>query len=109
MEHVSRWLADQDGELRGLAGRLQQPAQLGDLNLEAVGRTLRGFIPPDQFDQSGARHHPVRVEQEDSQQSPRFESAECDRSSPIPDLKWAEYAEFHLPPPEWAHCVLAGQ
>jgi hypothetical protein len=74
---------------------VEQPAQLGDVELDHLGRGRGRIACPQAFDQRVDRHRRVRAEREDCQQRPLFRGAERDRPAVDGRLDRPEQLKLH--------------
>ena len=81
-----------------LAFRLEDPSQLGDIDLERVGSARRRLRAPELVDQPVPGDDLARVHQQDREQCPLLRRRQRERLPLVPDLEWPEDAEFHRSP-----------
>jgi hypothetical protein len=84
--------------LRDQAAVSDHPAQLRDVDVDAVQCAGRRRLAPQRVDQPVGRNGVTGVDEQDGQQRPLLASAERELAGPIAHLKRPEYTELHSAP-----------
>ena len=98
-QHVAGRLAGQHlGRRAGRAVRFECLAQVGDVRLQRAGGPSRRLVTPELVDQPVERHHPVDVDQQDSQDGALFPAADVHQPALDPNFEWPQNVELQRSP-----------
>ncbi len=77
--------------------RRQHLPQLGDVDLDHLGRRVRRLLAPEVVDQPRGRHGPPGAEREHGEERPLLAASEGDGVAAVEDLEGPQGPDLHLP------------